>query len=652
MRIGVYFCNCGGNVSGVVDFQQVEAEVSRFSPGSYGVVVDFLCSAEGKELLRDHLSEHKPDRVVIAACSPREYESTLMQVLAQTGINPYLMQMVNIREQVSWVTPDSAAATQKACTLIRAAMARVCRHEPLEKRHLDACTDVLVVGAGPAGLQCALSLAQAGRKVILVEKSPLIGGLPVRFEELFPTMECGPCLLEPVEAEILHGEHAHNIELLLLSQVRGVTGYYGNFTVKIARTPRFVDAQCIGCGMCTEACPATAKNLFNCGLDEKKAIATPFLGALPNVPYIDMGACLRSRGEGCEVCVEACPIPETIHLDEQEQVLERTVGAIVLAIGGQLYDCRNLPALGYGSLPGVYTSLEFERLAAANGPTAGEIKTRSGKAPQTIAMIHCVGSLDPEHAPYCSGVCCPYALKFSRMIEHKLPDTNVYHFYRELAVGGSEGFCLLRSVQQNPRASFVRYDSISHLRVRRGDGGQTVRVEDGDGSARSIDCDMVVLCPAVMGSEDANALAALADLSLTPAGFFEEANRHLHSAQSKVKGIFVAGACQAPADIRGAAAQGMAAAGYILSGLPAGKQLVIEPITALVDADRCSGCRVCAGICPYRAIRFDEELQHSNVNALLCQGCGTCVAACPAGAITGNHFNDQQISAEIEAALQ
>ena len=273
MKVGLYICTCGTNVSATVDADRVMAELLAQFPSAYAAKVEFICSGEGKSFFKQHLIENRPDRVVVAACSPREYESTFMQLTAECGINPYSLQFVNIREQVAWVTPDPEQATRKAITAIRAAMARVPLHEPLEKKEVEACPDVLVIGAGPAGLQSALFLAEAGRKVVLVEKTPVLGGKPVLYEELFPTMECGPCLLEPVQAEVLHGNSAHNIEILYLSEVVGVTGYYGNFNVKIKQTPRRVDSGCIACGMCIEPCPATAKNEFNCGLDEKKAIA-------------------------------------------------------------------------------------------------------------------------------------------------------------------------------------------------------------------------------------------------------------------------------------------------------------------------------------------------------------------------------------------
>jgi heterodisulfide reductase subunit A len=652
MKIGLYICHCGTNITASVDAEKVAAAIAAEFPQSYCANVEFICSDEGKTFFKNHLLEQQPDRVVVAACSPREYENTFMQILAEVGINPYFLQFVNIREQVAWVTPDPIQATGKATIAIRAAMARVQLQQPLHKQEVEANPSVLVIGAGPAGIQCAQYLAEAGRKVVLVEKTAALGGKPVLFEELFPTMECGPCLLEPVQAEILHGNHAHNIEILLLSQVEEVNGYFGNFTAKIKRSPRYIDNSCIGCGMCVEACPASIANDFNCGMNDRKAIDMPFLGALPNIPFIDPRACMHIQGDSCQLCLESCPVPEAILFDDKEEIIERKVGAIVIATGATLYECRQVPELGYGQVPGVYTSLEFERLAAANGPTAGEIKNSDGKAPECVSIVHCVGSLDRKHQPHCSGICCEYALKFNRIVEHKLPGTKVVHFYKELVVPGKESFTMLEHARSNPHAQFIRCKDIASVQVTASDGVPQIAYQDIDGNAGSLKSDMVVLCPAMVGGEDSGSIGKLMDLDRNSAGFFEELNGKLHSAQSKVKGIYIAGSCQAPMNIRETASQSMAAAGYILSALVEGKKLVVEPITASVNEEQCSGCRVCGSVCPYNAISYLPESHTSSVNALLCHGCGTCVAACPSGAMRGNHFTDDQILAEIEAILQ
>jgi heterodisulfide reductase subunit A len=339
-------------------------------------------------------------------------------------------------------------------------------------------------------------------------------------------------------------------------------------------------------------------------------------------------------------------------LDDKERIVERKVGAIILAIGSKLYDCRKIRGLGYGEISGVYTSLEFERLASANGPTAGEIKTPAGCAPASVAIVHCVGSLDPKHQPHCSGICCEYAFKFNRILEHKLPGTKVYHLYKEMVASGKDDFSMLDHARKNPHATFLRYHDLKEIEISAVAGGQKITYLREDGESDSFSSEMVVLCPAMVGSEDAAKLGEMMDLTRGAAGFFDELNGRLHTAQSKVKGIYLAGTCQAPMDISHAASQAMAAAGYVLSGLAAGKKLVIEPITAAVDKERCSGCRICGGVCPYKAISFMPETETSRVNALLCHGCGTCVAACPAGAIQGNHFTNDQILAEIEAILQ
>jgi heterodisulfide reductase subunit A len=644
MRTGVYFCNCGGNVSDKIDAGQIESGLG--DQIGYFKTCDFLCSEEGKEFLRADVSAERPDRVVVAACSPREYERAFRATLSDAGHNPYLFQMVNIREHVAWVTPDPAAATHKAQTAIRAAIARVELHEPLETRGIAVRGDVLVIGAGPAGLKTALALAEAGRKVTVVEKTAVLGGMPMRYEELFPAMECGPCMLEPLLSDVLHGNHAPNIEVLMLAEVADVAGYYGNFQVKIRCAPRYVDIQsCIGCGECIPVCPATRPNEYSYGIGKRSAIAFAFSGALPNVPFLDMTACLRGAEHDCQACLQACPVEDAIRFDDRETIEERTTGAIVIATGAGLYDISQIPNLGYG-LPGVYTSLEFERILAANGPTSGQIVLPDGRVPSRVAIVHCAGSLEPEHVPYCSGVCCQYALKFNHLVRKKLPDAQVHHFYKEMVVPGKEAFQLYRHATHDPATAFVRYRHSSELRIESKDGALTIQ-HHGD----TVTADLVVLCPAMVPAPASQDLAELLDIPRDGFGFHEEMHGRMLSPHSKRKGIFLAGACQRPTDIESAINQGVASAGYILAGLIEGRQLEIEPIVASVLAERCSGCKSCGSVCPYKAIGYAADTGKAEVNALLCQGCGTCVAACPAAAIKGNHFSDEQILAELEAIL-
>lgn len=647
MKIRVYFCNCGTIISDKIDPERIKERLSddsflESSPVSFKSL-PLMCSHEGKETLLNDIKKEQPDRIVIAACSPRDHEKTFMNVLSDAGMNPYLMQMVNIREQIAWVVKDKDKAVDKTLSYIKGGLKRVKLHQPLNIKEIDASTNVLIIGAGPAGLKAACSIAETGRKVILVEKSPAIGGMPVLYEKVFPQMECGPCMLEPLLDDVLQGTHSENIETLTMGDVTEVVGYYGNFTVKIRQRPRYVNIKaCIGCGECIEPCP-------------QRAITNPFAGAMPNAVFIDALSCLRFKGDQCQICRDVCPIPEAIDYENKELIHERNVGAIIIAIGSTLYDCSQFPNLGYGNLQDIYTGFQFERLLSSTGPTEGKLQETNGSTPETFAIIHCVGSLDSNHMEYCSAVCCQYAFKFNLIIREKLPQAKIYHIYKELVMPGKDGYILHQKIKDVPHNTLIRYSEINDIDIKLNGSKKLITIKN---SEINILSDIVVLCPAIIGAESSLQLEKMLDTSTDRFGFFEELHGRLEGTCSKIKGIYLAGSCHSPCDIQTSMTQGTAAAGYILSGIQEGKKLEIEPITALIDRERCSGCRVCQLVCPYKAIDFDERPQGntqnddiSTINELLCHGCGTCVAACPSGAIDINHFTTEEIFAEIEGLM-
>ncbi|MDD2854603.1 MAG: FAD-dependent oxidoreductase, partial [Desulfuromonadaceae bacterium] len=527
MKIGVYFCNCGTNIADKVNSDLVAEAVKTFPDHHYFVVLDFICSEDGRLQFEESLKGEQPDRVVVAACSPRDHENTFRRCLINAGINPYLLQMVNIREQIAWVTESPVVATEKAVRAIRGSANRVVLQKPLEKKQLEVSSDALIIGAGPAGMKAALSLAEAGRKVTLVERTPFIGGLPVRFEDLFPAMECAPCMLEPLMADLLHGDYAENIELMTMSELVELTGFYGNFIAKIHRKPRHVSLHdCIGCGECIEVCPVSVSNEFNSNACMRKAIDFAFTGVLPNAPSLMEDICIRSKGDECRLCKDVCPMGEdVIDLDEVASVVERRFGSLILATGASLYDTSQLSGLGMGTLPDVYDSMQFERMLSSTGPTGGEILTADGRSPESIAIVHCAGSLDEEHKPYCSGICCQYALKFNHLISEKLPNTSVTHYYRELVLPGKEAHAMFEYAVNNKNSTMRRYLRLSDIAVSC-DEDRKLHI---DCSGERAFSDMVILCPPLVPAEGSSELAKMLDLGCDSFGFFSELHGRIDS---------------------------------------------------------------------------------------------------------------------------
>ncbi|MFC2017235.1 4Fe-4S binding protein [Chloroflexota bacterium] len=648
-RIGVYVCHCGSNIAGTVDVEQVV----EFAQGLDSVVVarayKFMCSDPGQNLIKQDIKDFGLNRVVVASCSPTMHEPTFRRACQEAGLNPYLFEMANIREHCSWVTEDRQEATEKAKALVSAAVRRVYYQQPLESREVSINPNVLVVGGGIGGIQAALKIADSEHKVYLVEKEPSIGGHMAQLDKTFPTLDCSACILTPKMT--LVGSHPY-IELMSYSEVEEVSGYIGNFKVKIRRKARYVDEdKCTGCGLCQEKCPWKVDSEFDAGLGQRKAIYTPFPQAVPNIPVIDREHCAYFLSGKCRACEKFCEA-EAIDFEQEDKIIEVEVGSIILATGFNIFDPAPIYQYGYKRLDNVITGLEFERMINSAGPTGGNIVLKDGSSPESIAIIHCVGSRDEKYHEYCSRVCCMYSMKFAHLVKEHA-EAEVYEFYIDIRSFG-KGYEEFYNRILKEGTIFVRGRpaEITNIASKPEEEGKLIiQFEDTlIGRQRRLPVDMVILSVALEAQPDAEAVARLFNISRSADGFFLEKHPKLDPVATMTDGIFVVGCCQGPKDIPDTVAQASAGAAEVLAMISKGK-VEIEAATAIVDERICSGCQACKLVCPYSAISFDEEKKVCRVNEVLCKGCGVCVGACPSDAINLSHFTNEQILAEMEGAL-
>jgi heterodisulfide reductase subunit A len=653
-RIGVYVCHCGTNIAGIID---VEA-VARWAAARLerrGVVIardyKFMCSSLGQELIEKDIKELGLTRVVVAACSPHLHEQTFRTACERAGLNPYLCELVSIREQASWVHTDKVAATAKAKAILSGGVERVRHQEPLEPLHVPIGSTTLVVGGGIAGIQAALEIADAGFPVVLVEREPSIGGHMAQFDKTFPTLDCAACILTPRMVSV--GTHP-NITLLTHSEVTNVSGYVGNFTVTVNKKARYVNTDlCTGCGICWEKCPKKVLDEeFEAGLGYRKAVYTPFPQAVPKFPVIDHDNCTYFQKGTCRACEKLCPT-HAIDFEQKDETLTFEVGNIILATGFDVLDARRIGQYGYGRLANVFTSLEFERLSNAAGPTNGRIVLRDGVTePKTVGIIHCAGSRDRNFNNYCSAICCMQSLKFAHLIRERT-DATVYNFYIDIRTTAKAYDEFYQRVLEEGTI-FVRgrvAEITDAARLPGEEGKLIIQVEDTlAGKQRRIPVDMVILSVSLEPRADAREVAHRFGISCSSDGWVIEKHPKLDPVATMTEGVFVAGCAQGPKDIPNSVAQGAAAAARVLARIQQG-EIALEPVRASVIEEKCSGCRICNGLCPFNAIIFHEDRMVTEINPALCQGCGTCVAACPAGAITGTAFSNEQVLAQIEGLL-
>jgi heterodisulfide reductase subunit A len=626
-RTGLYFCRCGPNLGNLIRLGELDR------PAEWPAVADvatheILCSGEGRAWLAGRIREQALERVVVAACSPREHEQTFRSVLEAEGRSPFHLQMVNLREQVEWVGGDAGRVTEKSRRLVRAALRRLELHRAIPAEDVEVSADVLVIGGGPAGISAALALARKDRKVVLVERAFALGGLANQLDEVFPELECASCFMEPVLDRVLHSDR---IEVLTGASVRRVRGAQGRFQVEIAQRGRGVDAAaCLGCGECAKACPAEAPDPLAGGLASRKAIGLPYPGCLPHVSAVDPGACLRARGEACDACLAACPFG-AVTLATATTSRELAVGAIVVATGAA-------PGEVHGP-DGVVSSYQLERMLHPNGPTGGAVRGAGGREPRAV-LLATTAAEDGELA-------AQEILKLAHLVAARVPGATV------TVVGDLD-----RIPQLARRAAELAREGIEFVpgavaegAVAAAGGRLAVRLLHG-GVEGVRAADLVVVHAPVRPAEGTDALGRLLRIGVSERGFLlDRAASPFEPTATRIAGVYVAGAAAGARPIAQAIRDGTAAAGLVLASLVAGERKALEPLAAEVDEALCGGCGVCATACPFGAVLLAPGARKARVEAVLCRGCGTCAAACPTGAASARHFTRAQIAAEISALL-
>ena len=656
-RIGVFVCHCGTNIAATVDVEKV-VEAIKNEPGVvHAEDYQYMCSEAGQSKIQEAIKEKHLTGVVVCSCSPRMHENTFRKAVEKAGLNPYMLEIANIREHCSWIHKNREEATEKAIILARAAVAKVHLNAPLQPGESKVVKRALVIGGGIAGIQTALDIADAGYEVDIVEKTPSIGGRMSQLDKTFPTLDCSTCILTPKMVEASAHER---INLFTYSEVEKVSGFVGDFKVDIRKKARSVDmSKCTGCGVCSQKCPSKkTPSEFNRGLGTRSAIYTPFAQAIPNVPVIDREHCIKFQTGKCGLCSKVCAAG-AIDYTQEDEIVTREYGAIVVATGFDMIKLDKFGEYSYDTCPDVITSLEFERLTNAAGPTKGHLERLSDhKAPKSVTFIQCVGSRDTtcRGKSYCSKICCMYTAKHAMLIRDKYPDVQVNVFYIDVRTPGKNFDEFYRRAVEEYGVNYIKgqvgkvAEVDGHLRVQAVDLIDNRRI--------MLDTDLVVLAAAIEPDPSVRKLATMLTASIDTNNFLTEAHPKLRPVESPTAGIFLSGVCQGPKDIPETVSQAGAAAAKVI-GLLAKDKLVTNPCTAKPDERYCNGCRSCEKVCPYGAITYEkklvmdhgvkEERMVASVNSALCQGCGACTVACPSGAMDLQGFSNRQLIAEVDA---
>ncbi|MFB3887041.1 MAG: FAD-dependent oxidoreductase [Thermodesulfobacteriota bacterium] len=648
-KLGVFICHCGVNIAGTVDVKSVAETIGKLEDVGHSTDYIYMCSEPGQQIIREAVREKGLEGVVVACCSPNMHENTFRKAVKQQGINPYLCEIANIREQCSWVhQKDKEGATRKATEIILATLGKVRKNESLEALSMAINRKVLVIGGGIAGITASLDLAEGGYEVVLLERERALGGHMAQLSRTFPDLDPA---LEGLIAKASEVVRHPRVKLHCFSHLEDVKGYVGNFDLSIRKKATAVDwIKCNGCGLCVTHCPVEYVSQFERGLGMRKAIDRLYPSSIPAKPAIHQEYCRYFLDKSCRRCEEVCP-EKAIDFEQKDERIEERVGAIIVATGYELFPKEQLGEYGYGEIPDVIDGLAFERMLSPDGPTRGRIvRPSNGKVPKEMVFIQCVASRDPDrYMPYCSRVCCMYTAKHAAIYKEQVPDGQPYIFYMDIRSDckGYEEF--LQKTVEDKRLLYLR-GRVS--RVFRDNGKvRVLGVDTLTGKMIEVAADMVVLATAIVPSQGVKDLAAKLRATVDRHGFLTEAHIKLYPVESSTKGIYLAGCGQSPKDISDTVSQASATASKVQALLSTDK-LLQDPLIAFVDEGICSGCGICVEICPYEAREMDSRRGISVVHQALCQGCGACISACPNFACELRNSSSGQILQMVDTFIK
>jgi len=639
-RIGVFICHCGGNISDTVDVNDVKEVVGSFKQVKVMDTFEYMCSNPGQEMIKKAISEYKLNRVIVASCSPRMHLDTFREAMKSAGINPYLLEMVNIREHCSWVHDDKKKATSKAKALLRGAVERARYLEPLTPNSLKVTKSVLVIGGGIAGIYSSLELADKGYQVYMVERTPSIGGRMAQLSKTFPTFDCSACILTPKMVSV--SQHP-KIKIFTNAEPIAVKGSPGNYQVNIRIKPRYVDLEkCTACGECAKKCPVRRPSSFEENLIQEKAIYIPFKQAIPNAYTIDKESCLFFTRGVCRICERFCK-GDAVDFTQEEKIADLNVGAIIVSTGYNLMDPKLVGQYSFGLHPDIVTSLQFERLMLQ-----GLHKLSTGEVPKKVAFILCVGSRSTatNGVGYCCKIGCMVAIKQALLLDKAVPGAEPWIFYTDVRAHGKgyEGFY---AKAREHLTTFIRGRAAEVI-----PNGNTVIVKTEDtilGEQIEEPFDLVVLSPALIPNTGTKELAEMLGIDLGPDDFFLEVHHKLRGVETKREGIYITGCVQGPKDIRETTMESMATASKVATFLGKGR-ISVSPEVAFLISGRCNLCGICIDYCPTKAIKKGEK--EVVIDSISCVGCGICVPLCPREAIDLKHCTESQLIAQIRGVSE